>query len=451
MIHLLVMLSRLLGLSRVRWTSACLLVGVLDAYSSDQIPARPQDHPIAIVGATIHTVSGPTIEKGTILFEKGRIVAVGIGVNMVPNTEHIDGSGKHVYPGLISSNTEIGLVEIGAVRASRDMAEIGRINPNVRAQVAVNPESELIPVLRANGITLAVSAPSGGLISGTSALMMMDGWTWEDMTLRAPLALYVNWPSMRDNLPSPATTNEEEQKKEQGSALKELMTAFHDARAYMTAKKAETEKGVPYHNTDLRWESMIPVLEAKIPVVVWADEIRQIQAAVAWAEQENIRIIIGGGYDAWRVADLLKKKDIPVLAGGIHRLPARRSEEYDDPYTLPARLHQAGIRFAIITAGSAAHERNLPFQAGTAAAYGLPKDIALRAVTLSPAEIFGVADRVGSLEAGKDATLILTTGDPLEITTTILTEYIQGRKVDLTSKHTILYEKYKEKYRRVKP
>ncbi len=226
------------------------------------------------------------------------------------------------------------------------------------------------------------------------------------------------------------------------------MTAFRDARAYMTAKKAETEKGVPYHDTDLRWESMIPVLEGKIPVVVWADEIRQIQAAVAWAEQEKIRIIIGGGYDAWRAADLLKEKDIPVLAGGIHRLPARRFEEYDEPYTLPAKLHEAGIRFAIITGGSAAHERNLPFQAGTAAAYGLPKDVALKSITLSPAEIFGVADRVGSLEAGKDATLILTTGDPLEITTIILTEYIQGRKVDLTSKHTMLYEKYKEKYRR---
>jgi len=351
-----------LMLSRIVYTAACLLMGVLTAFSSDQIPAKPQDHPIAIVGATIHTVSGPTIEKGTILFDKGKIVAVGTGVNIAPNTEMIDGSGKHVYPGLISPNTEIGLVEIGAVRASRDMAEIGRINPNVRAEVAVNPESELIPVLRANGITLAVSAPSGGLISGTSALMMMDGWTWEDMTLRAPLALYVSWPSMRDIRPSPTTTNEEEQKKEQGSALKELMTAFRDARAYMTAKKAETEKGIPYHDTDLRWESMIPVLEGKIPVVVWADEIRQIQAAVAWAGQEKIRIIIGGGYDAWRAADLLKKKDIPVLAGGIHRLPARRFEEYDDPYRLPARLHEAGIRFAIITGDDAAHERNLGLQ-----------------------------------------------------------------------------------------
>ncbi len=439
-----------LMLSRIVFAAACLLAGVLTAFSSDQIPAKPQDHPIAIVGATIHPVSRPIIEKGAILFDKGKILEVGANVNIVPNTEVIDGSGKHVYPGLISSNTNIGLVEIDAVRASRDMTETGRINPNVRAEVAVNPESELIPVLRANGIALAVSAPSGGLISGTSALLMMDGWTWEDMTLRAPLALNVDWPSMRFGRAGRMSKSEDEQKKAQESALKELMDAFRDARAYMIAKKAETEKGVPYHDTDLRWESMIPVLEGKIPVVVWADEVRQIQAAVAWAEQENLRIIIGGGYDAWRAADLLKKRDIPVLAGGIHRLPVRRFEEYDDPYRLPARLHEAGIRFAIITAGSAAHERNLPFQAGTAAAYGLPKDAALRAITLAPAEIFGVADRVGSLEAGKDATLILTTGDPLEMTTGILMEYIQGRKIELSSKHTMLYEKYKEKQRRLK-
>jgi len=437
-------------LSRIVFTAACLLMGVLTGYSSDQIPAKPQDHPIAIVGATIHPVSGPTIETGTILFDKGIIVGVGASVNLTPNTEVIDGSGKHVYPGFISPNTDIGLVEIEAVRASRDMTETGRINPNVRAEVAVNPESELIPVLRAAGITLAVSAPSGGLMSGTSALMMMDGWTWEEMTLRAPLALYVDWPSMRVSRARWMTKTEEEQKKEQEEALEELMNAFRDARAYMKAKKAETEKGIPYHDTDLRWESMIPVLEGKIPVVVWADEVRQIQAAVAWAEQENIRIIIGGGYDAWRAADLLKKKGIPVLAGGIHRLPGRRFEEYDDPYTLPAKLYQAGIRFAIIAGGTAAHERNLPFQAGTAAAYGLPIDAALKAITLTPAEIFGVADRVGSLEAGKDATLIMTTGDPLEISTGILMEYIQGRKIDLTSKHTRLYEKYKEKYRRLK-
>jgi imidazolonepropionase-like amidohydrolase len=195
---------------------------------------------------------------------------------------------------------------------------------------------------------------------------------------------------------------------------------------------------------------MIPVLEGKVPVVVWADEVRQIEAAVSWAGQEHLKIVIGSGHDAWRVADLLKKYDIPVLAGGIYRLPDRSFEEYDDPFTLPAKLFRAGVRFSIITADEAGHERNLPYHAATAAAYGLPKEEALKSITLSPAQIFGVADRVGSLEPGKDATLIVTTGDPLEIESNVTMEFIQGRKVDLTSRHTGLSDKYKEKYRRDK-
>jgi imidazolonepropionase-like amidohydrolase len=376
---------------------------------SDQIPAKPQDHTIALVGATIHPVAGPIIENGTIVFDRGKITAVGASASIPPGSETIDVSGKHVYPGFISADTYIGLIEIGAIRATRDRTETGDINPNVRAEVAVNPESELIPVARANGITTTVTAPSGGLISGTSAVMMMDGWTWEEMTLKAPAAMYVSWPRMTIIRAPWFTRSEEEQKKEREKSLGELTDAFRNARAYLTAKKAETQKGVPYHDVDMRWGAMIPVLERKQPVVVWATEVQQIQAAVAWADQENIRIIIGGGYDAWRVADLLKKKNIPVLAGGIHRLPMRRFEAYDEPFVLPVKLYKAGIQFAIITRDEAPHERNLPYHAATAAAYGLPKEEALKAI-----------------------------------------EFIQGRKIDLTSRHTMLYEKYKEKYRRTK-
>jgi imidazolonepropionase-like amidohydrolase len=432
--------------------SALILSSVLalSVRASDQIPAKAQDHPIAITGATIHPVSGPIIERGTILFDKGMIVALGTSVTLPEKTEVIDATGKHIYPGLISPDTYIGLVEIEAVRATRDNSETGTINPNVRAEVAVNPESEQIPVTRANGITMVVSAPSGSLLAGTSAMLMLDGWTWEEMTLKAPLAMNLYWPSMTIARGWWVRQSEEEQKKEHDARLKELANAFRDARAYMNAKKAETDKALPYHNTDLRWEAMIPVLEGRLPVVVWADDIRQIEAAVAWADQEKIRIIIGGGHDAWRVAELLKQKGIPVLAGAIHRLPDRRCEEYDEPLVLPLKLYQAGIPFAIITQGESAHERNLPYQAATAAAYGLPKDEALKAITLSPAQIFGVADRVGSLDPGKDATLIVTTGDPLEIESNVVLEFIQGKKIDLSSRHTILYEKYREKYRRMK-
>jgi imidazolonepropionase-like amidohydrolase len=413
-----------------------------------QMPAKPQEKPIAIINATIHPVSSPLIESGTILFDKGKIVAVGKDIALPQGTEVIDGSGKHIYPGLMSPDTYIGLMEIGAVRATRDFAETGQINPNVRAEVAVNPESEIIPVTRANGITTFVTAPRGGIISGLSAVMMSDGWTWEEMTLKAPAGLCVQWPAMTLRRGWWVTQSEEEQKKERDKALKELADAFRDARAYMNAKKAEQHKGIPYHNVDLRWEAMIPVLEGKVPVVVTATEVQQIQAAVAWAQQEGLKLIIRGGHDAWRVTDLLKKYDVPVLAGAVHRLPSRRFEKYDEPFTLPKKLFEAGIRFAIITEDEAPHERNLPYQAAQAAAYGLPKDEALKAITLYPAQIFGVADRIGSLEVGKDATLLVTTGDPLEIVTKVEMEFIQGRKVDLSSKHTILYEKYKEKYRR---
>jgi len=270
------------------------------------------------------------------------------------------------------------------------------------------------------------------------------------MTLKAPLAMKLTWPEMTVQNGWWVRQSEEEQTKEREAHLKELANAFRDARAYMVAKKAESEKGLPYHNVDVRWEAMIPVLEGKIPLVVWADEVQQIEAAVAWADRENIRIIIGGGHDAWRVADLLKSKGIAVLAGGLHRLPDRRFEEYDEPERLPAKLHNAGIQFAIVSQEEAAHERNLPYQASRAVAFGLPKEEALKALTLSPARIFGIADRVGSLEPGKDATLIVTTGDPLEIRSNVVLEFIQGKKIDLSSRHTRLYDKYIEKYGRMK-
>jgi len=430
----------------------CLLAALpaAPARASDQVPGKAQVRPVVIVGATIHPVSGPAIENGSILFDKGKIVAVGRQVTVPDGADVVHAEGKHVYPGLISADTYIGLTEIGAVRASNDHTEAGGVNPNARAEAAWNPDSEIIPVTRANGITLVVTAPRGGLVAGTGAVMMMDGWTREDMTLRAPAALYVNWPSMSIVRAWWMQQSEEEQKKSREKALAEITAAFRDARAYMTAKKAQGAPGVPALETDLRWEAMIPVLEGTVPVVVWAPEIRQIEAAVAWAEQEGVRLVIGGGHDAWRAAELLKARDIPVLAGGIHRLPSRRFEDYDAPFMLPRRLHEAGIRFAIISQDEAPHERSLPYQAATAAAYGLPKDEALRAVTLYPAQIFGVADRVGSLDPGKDATLIVTSGDPLEIMCTVEAEYIQGRAVDLTSRHTDLYDKYLEKYRRLR-
>lgn len=424
---------------------------VLSARAGDaEIPAKPQDHPIALAGGTIHPVSRPEIDHGTILFEKGRITAVGTNVSLPPGTETIDVTGKHVYPGMIDARSTIGLTEIDAVRATNDISEAGSINPNVRAEVAVNPESEIIPVTRANGITTVITLPGGGTISGSAAAIALDGWTWEEMTLKAPVGMVVNWPSMTINRAWWERRTEEEQKKAREKALSDLKDAFRDARAYMKAKSAEGSAGIPYHKIDVRWEALKPVLDGTIPVLVDADELQQIEAAVAWADQEHIRIVILGGYDSWRCADLLKARNVPVVVNPIERLPWRRWEPYDVQCAIPKKLLDAGVKFCIAGEAGASNERNLPYQAAMAASYGLPRDEALKAVTLYPAQILGIADRAGSLEAGKNADLIVTTGDPLEISTQVGMEFIQGKNVSLESRHTRFYQKYSERYRRMK-
>lgn len=431
-------------------TYALIFVFTLNLIASDIIPGKPQNKPIALVGGTIHTITQGTIENGVVLFDKGKIIAVGKNVNIPKDAEIINISGKHVYPGLINAFTTVGLIEIGAVRATRDVTEVGLINPNVRAEVAFNPDSEHPPVTRANGITTVLVVPTGELIAGQSALMMLDGWTWEEMTLKAPVGLHIYWPRM---IP-PSTVrfsrqSPEELKKETERRLQLIRETFQKARAYKKAKESEAQKGIPYHETDLKYEAMIPVLEGKVPVFVHANSSKEILSAIEWAESEKVKIVIVGGSDAWKVADVLKNKNIPVILTNIHRLPSTRDSEYDEPFTVAYNLYKAGVKFCIGGEGGYYNERNLPYQAATCAAFGLPKDEALKAITIYPAEILGVADKVGSIEPGKDATLIVTTGDPLEIPTQVVYEFIQGRKVDLTNRQTKLYEKYLEKYRRL--
>jgi imidazolonepropionase-like amidohydrolase len=425
---------------------------IMSAAASDQIPAPPQKRPIALLNGDVYTVTKGVIKGGAVLFESGKITVVGKDINLPENTEIIDVSGKRIYPGFIEANTMLGLTEIGRVRATHDYMETGIINPNVRAEAAFNPDSELLPVTRANGITMALSIPEGGLISGTSALMMMDGWTWEEMILKAPVGLHIRWPSMKINKTSGSAKSLEEQLEERDKKIEAIRKAFADARAYLIAKGNESDKDIPYHETDLRWESIIPVLNREIPALVHADGIREIQAAVDWASDENINMILVGGYDAWRVSNLLKQKEIPIIITAIHRLPTRNWEGYDMPFTLPRKLKEAGINFCIAGKGGyfeTAHARNLPYQAATAAAYGLPKEDALKSITIYPAQILGIDDQAGSIEVGKDASLIVTNGDPLEIMTNVEMEFIQGRQIDLRSKHTLLYEKYLQKYRQM--
>lgn len=431
-----------------------LLLAALVLYTSwgiasDAIPAPKQKKPIALIGGTVHTVSGAVLENATILFDKGKIVALGTNVTIPAEAERITISGKHVYPGIIDSYTSMGLTEIGSVRGTIDQSETGLINPNVRAEVAVNPESELIPVARSNGVAVVATVPSGGLIAGLGAALMLDGWTWEDLTLKNGLGLVVNWPSMVYS-PSPRSrVTKEEWQKQRDEQLKELREAFANARSYMTARGAETQKGVPVHDGDPRWQAMIPVLRGVIPVFVQAHEMTQIQAAITWAEAEGVRLVIVGGRDAWLVRDQLKARDIPLIITDIQSAPLRIWQGYNDVLTLPMRLQQAGIRFCITGDGDPSNSRNTAYHAANAAAYGLPKDEALKAVTLYAAQILGIDDKVGSLEVGKDATLIVTTGDPLEPPTVTEAMFIQGKKIDLRDKHKQLYEKYTERYRQL--
>ena len=421
---------------------------VHETAASKQKPAGPQEQPIALVGGTVHTVSDGVIEGATVLFESGVITGIGTDLALPENTRVIDVTGKHVYPGLIAAPTTIGLTEIGSVWATQDHIETGNVTPSVRAVTAVNPDSEYFPVARANGVLTALTVPSGGLISGLSGLVAMDGWTTEEMTLVATVGLHVRWPSYRVR-DIPGLGGPEEQIKARKAALARLRDAFREARAYMIAKEAESGGG-PFHPSDLGWESMIPVLKKELPVFIHASEEKQIHAALDWALAEELSVVLVGGADAWRVADRLTQNGIPVIVGAVHYLPARRWEAYDAPFTNALKLHEAGLDFCIGQGSGASNVRNLPFHAATAAAYGLPKEEALKSVTLYPARILGVEDRLGSLETGKDATLIVTSGDPLEIMTQVERAFIQGRPVDITSKHTDLYDKYRTRLEQVK-
>jgi len=426
-----------------------LMIWSAFAVAADAIPAAKQKKPIALVGGTIHTVSGEVLHNATIVFDKGKITALGTMVAIPADAERIDVSGKHIYPGIIDSYDHVGLTEIGSVRGSVDLAETGSINPNVKAEVAVNPESELIPVARSQGVAIVATAPTGGLISGLAAALMLDGWTWEDLTLKSGLGLVINWPSMVYAPSRFGRTTKEEWLKQRDEQMKALRETFANARAYMTAKRAEQQKGVKYHELDPRWQAMIPILEGKIPVFVLANELSQIQGAITWAELEGVKLVLVGGRDAIFVKDQLKAKDIPVIVTDVQSPPMRQWQGYNEVFSLPMRLKEAGIRFCIAGDGDASNSRNTAFHAANAAAYGLPLDDALKSVTLYAAQILGIADRVGSLDVGKDATLIVTTGDPLQPPTITERMFIQGKKIDLRDKHKQLYEKYEEKYRQL--
>jgi len=410
--------------------------------------AADAPRPIAIRGARIVTVSGPVIEKGTIVLSGGKIVAVGENAAIPGVAEVIDGTGKTVYPGLINGLTTLGLTEIGSVPGSVDTTETGDINPQARAWLAVQPHSDLIPIARANGVTVVLTAPQGGLVSGQSALLRLAGTTPEALTVKQPAAMHMVYPTGRPvfNLarlfeePELKTFEDrvKDRRQNQEKELRRLGNLIEDARALGQRRGANLPSDV-----DLAEEALGAVARGELPVVMRADAEDDIRGAVRFAGEHGLKLIIAGGLEAWRCADLLKEKDVPVLLQ-VDRLPLRESDRYDASFTNPSALHRAGVRFAIVS-DDAADTRNLPYEAAMARAYGLPADVALRAITLSPAEIFGVADRLGALAVGKDADVFVATGDIMDTRTQVTHVFVDGAPQSLETRHTRLYREFKDR------
>jgi imidazolonepropionase-like amidohydrolase len=403
---------------------------------------------VAIRNATIHPVSSAPIANGTIVFANGVITAVGANVTVPNGATVIDGTGLSVYPGMFDAGTSIGLTEIDAVPGTVDTAELGDFNPNARAEVAINPHTEVVPVTRVNGVTTAVAVPEGGIISGTSAVIQLAGWTPQEMTLLAPAAMHVRFPRLRTGGFGDQPQDEEAEKERKKSYTRELdrlRDLMRDAQAYGRAAAArKASRDVRRFDRDLVLEALVPVVEGRLPVVLHANLARDIKAALEFADEFKLKVILAGAQDAGRVAAEIKRRNVPVIIGPILSLPPREDDPYDYLYALGKTLHDAGIRFAIQTS-DAHNSRNLPYHAASSAAFGLPKDEALKAVTLYPAQIFGVADRLGSLEVGKLANVIVTDGDPLEIRTNVHRVFIGGEEIPMESRHTLLYEKFRKR------
>ena len=414
------------------------------ATANDGLPATKETDTFALVGGTIYPVSSDPIEKGTIVVSGGKIVGIGQGIEIPADATQYDVTGKHVYPGLFESHSQLGLTEIGQVAATVDTSETGDINSNVKSLVAVNPDSELIPVTRSNGVLLALTAPSGGFVSGQASVIQLAGWTYEDMCLKEGVSMQVSWPSSGSQRGRRRRGGDDESGNRYEEQIKKLSDFFTETKAYAAGRESRGNA----QPLDLRLEAMIPVVKGEMPMMVRADSLKQIQDAVSFAAKHEARLIIIGGSDAPQCAELLRQHDVPVIVSAVQRRPARRNSDYDSAYTLPRDLSTLKIPFCISSTdrSSTWNTRILPDQAGMAVAYGLEYAEALKSITLYPAQILGVDDMVGSLEVGKHATLFVSNGDALEISSNVLAAWIQGRPVDLSNRQTRLYEKYQRKY-----
>ena len=396
---------------------------------------------ILFTNAVVHTVSGPTHSPGFVLIDGDTIKAVGPAKEQpaAGETQVINLKGQHLFPGLIAPTTALGLMEIPAVRATVDTSEVGTYTPEVKSWLAVNPDSELIPVARANGITHFVPTPQGGTVTGQSGLMATVGWGYENMLHHSSVALHLFWPPMNIN---PGADDAKKQAKNRDKRLKEIDDFFEEARAYARSQSAPGHKGVP------AWDAMLPWVRGEKPMIIHANSRVQIESAVKWATKRGWKSIIAGARDAWQIAELLAKHNVPVIFEHTFTLPTRDFDRYDAQFRAAGVLHKAGVKVVFsegLARFAASNARNLPYSAAQSAAHGLPRAEALRGITLHTAEILGVAKRLGSIEAGKEATFFTANGDILEIRTQVKQMWIAGEKVSLDNRHNRLYKKYRSR------
>ncbi len=407
----------------------------------------------AITDARINTVSGSVIERGTVVIAKGRILSVGATVPVPAGAEVIDGTGLEVTPGFFDAMSQLGLTEIGSVNATNDITEAGAFNPQIDTATAVHPASDHLPVARANGVTHAVAAPgaaggAGGasVIGGQASAFHLDGWTIEEMLIDRSVGMVVNWPSVRSRSFDPTTFSMRtrpyrEAREAQARQTRELARWIADARDYRQARS----KGADRVDRNLKLEALGPYVSGEKPWLVRATTDRDIREAVAFfVDTHAQRMVLTGASEAWKVAGLLAEKKVPVILGPTQALPDSEDDPYDATMAAPAVLHEAGVTVALSTYTSS-DARNLPYEIGTAVGFGLPRDVALRAITLAPAQMLGLDALVGSIEPGKLANIVVTRGDPLEIRSEVTHVFVHGVPVSLQTRHTQLYDKYRNR------
>lgn len=440
------------------WLCAIILIVVSTSFAQ-QIGEPTTQHGVnfprgvyAIRNAHIVPVSGPDIDNGTVVIRDGKIEAVGTTVNVPAGAQIVEGRGLWIYPGMIDAGTSLGLVEVGqGAPGTVDTGEVGDLNPNAKAIFAINPHSAHVAVTRVDGVTNVVTLPLGGLISGQAAITNLTGTNQFEMAVDPYAALVINYPRTSAGGgggfgPPQQQTNLAEAVAAANRQLEQIRKMLREAEAYGRAHDAYAKyRTIPRPNQDVALEALVPYVRGERPVILRADRESDIRGAIRFAEEMKLKPIILGGEDAWKMGALLREKQVPVILTSILDLPSREDEFYDALYESAAKLQQAGVRFCISSGDSGANVRNLPFYAGMAAAFGLPKAEALKAVTLYPAQIMNVGDRLGSIEVGKMANLVVTDGDLLETRTHVRHLFIDGRRIPLTSRHTDLYEAFKNR------